>query len=126
MEAFEAFMATLEPLKLVLMFGCDSGVLSSGADQLSGLIEFKPVHGVLPFARDEISTGSDLRAGRDELLELLRSFYFGVISRDGVDVEGLGVDPARRAGHPVIVGAKGDAEERAYGWWRLADEASAG
>src|SRR5437868_6711308 len=61
----------------------------------------------------------------DDLLELLRSLDFGVISSDGVDVEGLVVDPARRAGHAVIVGAKGDAEERTDGGGG-GDEASAG
>jgi hypothetical protein len=61
----------------------------------------------------------------DELLELLRSLDFGVISRDGVDVEGLVIDPARSAGHAVIVGAKSDAEERADGSGG-GDEPSAG
>ena len=66
-----------------------------------------------------------LEQRENELLELLRSLDFGVISRDGVDVEGLAIDPAWRAGHAVIVGAKGDAEERTDGGGG-SDEASAG
>lgn len=61
----------------------------------------------------------------DELLELLRSLDFSVIGGGGVDVEGLVVDSARRAGHADIVGAKADAEERADGGGG-GDEASAG
>jgi hypothetical protein len=61
----------------------------------------------------------------DELLKLLRVLNFGVTSSGGVDVEGLVVDPARRAGHAVIVRAKGDAEESADSGGG-GDEASAG
>jgi hypothetical protein len=48
-----------------------------------------------------------------------------MISRGGIDVEGLIVGPTRSAGHAVIVGAKGDAEERADSGGG-GDEASAG
>lgn len=61
----------------------------------------------------------------DDLLELLRSLNFGMIGSGGVYVEGLVVYPARRAGHAVIVGGKGDAEEGSDGG-SGGDEASVG
>jgi hypothetical protein len=52
----------------------------------------------------------------DELLELLRGLDFGVIGGGGADVEGLVIDPTRRAQQAVIVRAKGTAG--ACGRWR--------
>jgi len=87
--------------------------LLEGRAEFSGLVEFEPVDRALPLLSMKFELEAIFEQRENELLKLLRSLNFGVISGDGVDVEALIIYPARRAGHTVIVNTRGDANEGA-------------